>query len=231
MLDSHDVEWTSEKVTRFWNEISTRGAAPYFSATVTPALAKWISRSARPGRFLVDLGCGGGHLLAALAERGYQPFGVDSSPDSLSVAGQLIGADNVALGSVTQIPLETGRAQGILLIETIEHVLDEDLEPMMREIQRVLEVGRPLVITTPNNEDLGAAMLRCPECGARFHPMQHVRSWSAGSLTSFLREHGFSRVQTFETRLPVGRGPLAFAQRIYFQSRRDRRHLLAIART
>jgi len=46
---------------------------------------------------------------------------------------------------------------GVLLIETIEHVLQEDLNPMMLEIRRVLSDGAPLVVTTPNGEDLEAA--------------------------------------------------------------------------
>jgi ubiquinone/menaquinone biosynthesis C-methylase UbiE len=165
-----------------------------------------------------------------MARHGFEPFGVDSSPESLKIAAQRVGESNVALGSVTQIPLETGRAQALLLIETIEHVLDEELEEMMNEIKRVLGRGWPLVVTTPNAEDLRATMVLCPDCGARFHPIQHVRSWTAESLTRFLRWHGFDEVRTYQTRLPIGRGPLALAQRLYFRFQGDRRHLLAVAK-
>src|SRR5437764_5013385 len=101
MVSPHDVEWTPEKVTRFWNDVSVRAQDAYFSAILAPALASWIARAARPGQFVVDLGCGGGHLLAEMAKLGFEPFGVDSSPASLTIAAQRIGERNVALGSVT----------------------------------------------------------------------------------------------------------------------------------
>ena len=34
----------------------------------------------------------------------------------------------------------------------------------------------------------------CPECGARFHKMQHVRSWTARSLSGFMAARGFEEV-------------------------------------
>jgi 2-polyprenyl-3-methyl-5-hydroxy-6-metoxy-1,4-benzoquinol methylase len=231
MTEPHDVEWTTEKVTRFWNHLSGRAPESYFSALVAPALASWVAQTARPGKFVVDVGCGGGHLLAELAKRGYRPFGVDSSPDSLRNAAQRIGEDNVALGSVTGIPIDTGRAEGLLLVETIEHILDEDLGPMMDEIRRVLGDGWPLVVTTPNGEDLNAMKVICPDCAARFHPIQHMRSWTPQTLSAFLHEHGFGQVRTFETRLPAGRGLPALARRVLYRARGDRPHLLAIART
>jgi len=231
MTSSHDVEWTEEKVARFWDDKSQRAEGSYFSAEVAPALASWISREARPGKFVVDVGCGPGHLLTELAKRGFHPLGVDNSPESLRLAAARVGESNVALGSVTNIPVASGAAEGLLVIETIEHILDADLEIMMDEIRRVLGRGAPLVITTPNSENLEASKVRCPDCGARFHPIQHVRSWNPPGLEHFLREHGFSRVQTFQTRLPVGPLILGWPQRVFFRLRKDRRHLLAVARS
>jgi hypothetical protein len=62
--------------------------------------------------------------------------------------------------------------------------------------------------------------------------MQHVRSWTAPSLTAFLRESGFERVETYETRLAeVDRRIPAAVQRLAFAVLHDRRHLIAVART
>jgi 2-polyprenyl-6-hydroxyphenyl methylase/3-demethylubiquinone-9 3-methyltransferase len=234
MAEPHDVQWTAERVERFWNAMSGRAPEAYFSAMVAPALADFVKRRAAPrmGGLVVDVGCGNGDLLAEMQGRGYRVFGVDSSIESLRRAGSKIGEQNVGHGSVRRIPLPDDSAQGLLLIETIEHVLDDDITPMMDELSRVLEVGAPLVITTPNGEDLGAAKVTCPECAGRFHPMQHVRSWTAPSLTAFLRESGFERVETYETRLAeVDRRIPAAVQRLAFAVLHDRRHLIAVART
>lgn len=229
----HDVEWTPAKVEALWDDYATRlPDRRYFSGLLAPALAAWIARHAKPRRSLplLDLGCGGGHLLGEMAKRGYRPFGIDLSPASLEVAAARIGRANVASGSVTSIPLESGAVGGVLLVETIEHVLDADLDPMMQEIRRVLSADAPLVITTPNGEDLVAAMVSCPDCGARFHPFQHVRSWTAEALATFLRASGFGRVRTYELNLAAGRGPIVVARRVLYRVRGDRPLLFAVAR-
>lgn len=228
MADSHDVDWTEEKVAAFWEE--PRRGASYFSATVGPALASWIHRNARPTGLVVDVGCGHGHLLVEVQALGHEVFGIDASNDSLRHAAERIGSERVALGTLSRLPLEDGSAGTLLLVETIEHVLDKDLDPMMSEVRRVLAPGAPLVITTPNNEDLDASKVVCPDCHARFHPVQHVRSWSSTTLRAFLREHGFDQTQTFETHLPHGRGLMALQRRLRFQLRGSRPNLIAIAR-
>jgi 2-polyprenyl-3-methyl-5-hydroxy-6-metoxy-1,4-benzoquinol methylase len=231
MLEPHDVEWTREKVERFWDDYANRRDAElYFSAQYTRALADFIERRAKPGRGrLIDLGCGNGVLLAEMARRGYMPLGIDSSVESLREAAARIGDANVMSGSVTQVPVEDRSSAGLLLIETIEHVLDEDLTPMMHEITRVLRSGSPLVVTTPNSEALEAAKVTCPDCAATFHPMQHVRSWTADSLEAFLRSHGFRGVRTYETRLAPGAGLQQLARSIVYRWRGDRSHLIAVA--
>lgn len=46
-------------------------------------IAGWIVERLRPGR-VVDIGCGPGHLMAALRERGAEVFGVDIAEAALS---------------------------------------------------------------------------------------------------------------------------------------------------
>jgi SAM-dependent methyltransferase len=45
-------------------------------------LAEWIQKTFRPNR-IIDVGCGPGHLMLALARRGVNVFGVDISRESL----------------------------------------------------------------------------------------------------------------------------------------------------
>ena len=77
------------------------------------------------------------------------------------------------------------------LIETVEHLLDDDLQPVLQEISRLTKVGGTVVVTTPHNENLDSAAVMCPDCGCTFHRWQHVRSWTPDSLTETMRQHGF----------------------------------------
>ncbi len=63
----------------------------------------------------------------------------------------------------------------------------------------LLAPGGWLVCTTPNDENLEAAMVFCPASGKIFHPMQHVRSWTAGSLAARMAAEGFADVAAWTT--------------------------------
>jgi hypothetical protein len=64
---------------------------------------------------------------------------------------------------------------------------------MLGEIRRILKPGTGyLFVTTPNNENLEASTVFCPECGAVFHRYQHLRSFTIESLEELMRSHGFA---------------------------------------
>jgi len=56
----------------------------------------------------------------------------------------------------------------------------------------LLRPNGKLVLTTPNEENLDASKIICPNCSAVFHRMQHVRNWSADALAERLAANGFS---------------------------------------
>ena len=51
-----------------------------------PAVLQWLRDAGIFAGTVVDLGCGGGHWLARLAEAGYETVGVDVSPAMLRLA-------------------------------------------------------------------------------------------------------------------------------------------------
>jgi 2-polyprenyl-3-methyl-5-hydroxy-6-metoxy-1,4-benzoquinol methylase len=188
----------------------------------------------RPGASILDLGCGRGHLLGLLAARGFRIAGADSSPESVRAAQAAVASvdpDRIRVGDLSAIPFEAGTFDVVVLIETIEHVRPEDLTSLLEEVRRVLAPNGALFITTPNSEDLSANLVRCPDCGARFHPMQHLRSWDTRSLTGVLTSAGFVNITAHGTRLPDRGGRLERLLRgLWYAVRRDRRHLIAVAR-
>jgi hypothetical protein len=81
----------------------------------------------------------------------------------------------------------------------------------------LLAPGGVIVFTTPNDEDLGASRLYCPECDHVFHRWQHIRSWSAQSLSAFLTAQGFRDVKAWTTDFspPVGLGAWGQVRRAF----------------
>ncbi|MEX0699635.1 MAG: methyltransferase domain-containing protein, partial [Acidimicrobiia bacterium] len=47
----------------------------------------WVNPE--PGHKILDVGCGRGHLVKALTERGFEAWGIDLNPNASELAGDL----------------------------------------------------------------------------------------------------------------------------------------------
>src|SRR5690348_8741462 len=122
----HRVNWTDEKVSRFWDFLAINHGTEFFSEKHAPDLAARLIRH-RP-KTAVDIGCGTGTLINELARHGVQSIGIDSSPALLEEAQRRTPTATFHLGSVTSIPLDDASVDSALLIEVVEHLDDETLE-------------------------------------------------------------------------------------------------------
>lgn len=210
-LDVHDVVWTRGKIARFWNQYAAVAVRDqlYFSRTIGPSLLRTVRRHgvSLAGNIL-DFGCGPGHLLELLAKYGGSYQGVDFSKVSVDAAHRRLRGRRgfAAVAAVDALPTHLAEAQFdvVFLVETIEHLLPDQRVATLREVCRLLRTGGKLIVTVPNEEDLAASSIACPDCGCVFHRMQHVSSWSTASLSSLLTSHGLEIGFCEATRLASG---------------------------
>jgi SAM-dependent methyltransferase len=227
MFRPHPIEWTADKVRRVWDYYALH-PVEFFSATHSQSIAAIVRHYCRRGP-VADIGCGTGDLLVALIGEGLEVVGVDDSPEIVAAARRRLPGATLAVASATSLPFEDASMGGVLLVEVIEHLDDETLNGALVEARRVLRTGGRLVITTPNQENIVAAAVQCPDCGSQFHPMQHVRSWSAATLARALSSHGFQPESVRPLRLVEnGSPPERLARRAYYAIRRQRPHLVAV---
>jgi SAM-dependent methyltransferase len=197
-FNQHKIVWTGEKVERLWNYYasSPRYAGIYFSKVHG---AEILRRSRLPlGRelSLLDFGCGTGHMWDhVLARTSWRYTGLDFSPGSVAqldarASGQARYAGALHTERLPS-PLPEAAFDVAVLIEVIEHLDDDALHASLSELARVLKKGGAVIITTPNDENLEDLTKFCPECGCVFHEWQHVRSWTADSLTAAVAPYGF----------------------------------------
>lgn len=199
----HDVVWTREKAIRFWNLIASRDSTEdaYFSKQVGDLVLDLAAKDVDLTEGLVlDFGCGPGFLVEKLAARGARVEAIDFSPESIVATRQRAGRyptfQRATVIDSLPSPLDTARFDTVFFLETIEHLLADELEPTVAELARLTKPGGRIVITTRNEEDLERDMQVCPDCGCKFHRVQHQTSWSAQSLTRFMQRHGFEPVRT-----------------------------------
>lgn len=203
------LAWTDDHVRRFW-EYESQFPENYFSYGYRDRLVPRLRGKLDGKQRVLDFGCGGGFLIPALSKVAGEVYGVDFSPKSVELTNERSrDIANFRGASAPTEALEKGlRFDGILAVEVIEHLSDEQLSGTLELIKQLLEPGGVVVFTTPNDEDLTESRLYCPECDHVFHRWQHVRSWNARSLSAFLEQQGFNNVEAWTTDFapPVGLG-------------------------
>ncbi len=99
---------------------------------------------------VLDLGCGIGNILIALAERidfSHPPIGVDVSPDLIRIGEREIAQaglrDRIQLqvAPATRLPFEDGSFDVVVTSHVLKHLDDEALLTSFREVVRVLRPG------------------------------------------------------------------------------------------
>ena len=194
------LQWTPEHIERFWDWWGSNPALRkhYFASRNGKAVISQINYFVHFKGKIIDLGSGPGYIVDLLVRRGVQTVAIDTSPDSLAaLTERMKGFPNFIGAKVSKpdmIPVEDNYADGVLLIETIEHLGEDILQRLLNETFRVIKPGGWLAITTPNDENLSELEIICPDCGCVFHTYQHLRTWSPDYLKDYMDQIGFEKI-------------------------------------
>ena len=114
------------------------------------SLRDLFAQIAAPGGNFVDLGCGAGHALEAVANLFETRIGLDRSRVRLAARATELpdGCEFREADLNARFPLDDAWADAVLADQVIEHVVDP--ADFCREIYRILCEGGVCVVTTPN---------------------------------------------------------------------------------
>ena len=206
IFQPHEVRWDEEKLAHFWDFFSGQGRVFddwYFSRAYGDAIISYVKKRVPICGEVLDFGCGPGHLMEHLINKGIACSGLDFSGSSVTEVKKKFGNNPLFHGAlaVKSLPsaLPDASQDIIFFIETIEHLLPEHLESTLKEFFRLLKPGGIIVITTPHDENLNAKKVICPDCGAIFHRVEHLRSYTVPSLKELFGHHGFSAISAEAT--------------------------------
>jgi SAM-dependent methyltransferase len=101
------------------------------------------------GMRILDAGCGYGRNLVHLLREGCEIFAVDQDPDSIDHVRRLsaslmttLPAENFQVGSIEQMPLQSGFADVVICNSVLHFARDEaNFRAMLTELWRVLKPG------------------------------------------------------------------------------------------
>ncbi len=103
----------------------------------------------KPGERILEVGCGGGHVLRRFPE--CDLVGVDVSGAVLKKAKANLAGYRVELrkGMLDKVGLEPASFDGVICTEVLEHI--ERPEPVLEQIRDLVKPSGRLVITFPND--------------------------------------------------------------------------------
>jgi len=157
----------------------------------------------RPGEQLLEVGCGGGHVLSMFHEA--RLTGVDVSGRMIEKAKENLRGQPVRLlkGELHEVGLGDGEFDAIICTEVLEHTVDPNA--VLAEIRRVLHPGGRAVITFPNDHLIhtvkrvlrGSGLWRLPVFGriAWGGDQYHLHVWRPREMADLLGRH--FRVEQF----------------------------------
>jgi 2-polyprenyl-6-hydroxyphenyl methylase/3-demethylubiquinone-9 3-methyltransferase len=120
---------------------------------LVPARLKYFDRIANwQGKNVLDLGCGGGFMAEALAQRGAAVVGIDPAEKAIAIAQAHAAQQNLSIrylvGSGEKLPMADASLDYVVCVDVLEHVAD--LGQVIDEVRRVLRPGGAFLFDTIN---------------------------------------------------------------------------------
>ncbi|MEM7723285.1 MAG: bifunctional 2-polyprenyl-6-hydroxyphenol methylase/3-demethylubiquinol 3-O-methyltransferase UbiG [Pseudomonadota bacterium] len=124
---------------------------------LVPGRLTWFDKHVDwAGKAVLDLGCAGGFMAEALAEKKAVVTGIDPAAQAIEAARAHAARSRLDIrydvGVGENLPYADGRFDIVVCVDVLEHV--SDLDQVMREVARVLKPGGAFLYDTINRNPI-----------------------------------------------------------------------------
>ncbi len=142
-----------------------------------------------PGARVLDVGCGGGVVLARMKSFGWETAGVEVDLNAVQAA-RARGLD-IRHGQLAECNFPENHFDAVHLSHVIEHVYDP--AALLRECHRVLKPGGTLIVLTPNIASWGHR--RFKNAWLNLDPPRHLILFNRANFRALAEAAGFKITQ------------------------------------
>lgn len=147
----------------------------------------------------LDVGCGGGMVVAAFKKAGWEAVGIDLNKRAIN-AGRELGLDLRAMDfEATGIGIE--KFDAITAFHILEHAVSP--KAFLQQCSDVLKIGGVLAVEVPDFACRDSSQMR--EFWPHLYPHLHLYQFTKDTLIRYLVQAGFEIVKVNKIH---GRGPL-----------------------
>lgn len=153
--DSDFARWNEEMVTRYDIDRYYQ-ASHWIVRRIERGRIAAVERlaAARPGDRVLEVGCGGGHVLARFAQS--RRTGMDLSPAMLArTRRRLADAAPLVQGIAESLPVRSSSQDVVLCTEVLEHTREP--AQVIAELMRVVRPDGRVVVSVPNEGNIDRA--------------------------------------------------------------------------
>jgi len=190
-----------------WNDTFAREHDIDAYYTEASVLVRWVTQNrlqrirrmidAIPSDRILEVGCGGGHILRMFPEN--ELTGVDVSGEMIAKASRNLRGLDVTLrrGELHEVDLPPKRLDRIICSEVLEHVVDP--ASVIAEMAKLLAPGGRIVITIPNDRWIDAIKAMIRKSGLSHIPPfrriswggdhYHLHAWTREEMIAGLGKH------------------------------------------
>jgi len=184
------------------------------SPTRVELLRKELARAS--ARRVLEVGCGAGDTVAALANHGFDAWGIDISPRAIELATRAHPDCSFTAHSVEDLPwpVSESSVDAVVAFEVIEHLIRP--RRLLEGAHAVLSVGGHVALTTPYHGLLKNLALAVLAFERHFDVEgDHIRFFTDRELRRLLEETGFrvERVAHFGRLPPLWAGVFVWARK------------------
>jgi len=143
-------------------------------------------------RTILDVGCGNGAFVNALADILPGRFGKIVGADFSKEALKYVKVEKYK-ASISDLPFKNESFDLVTSLEVLEHLPQEDFKRGISELQRVSK--KYILITVPNEDDLEHSLVMCPKCYCWFNPYFHMRSFNKKILQNLFEKFNLIKIK------------------------------------